>query len=146
MTIMWRWATGKLTTTHNSVPVEIFRFLRTSFLPARWMRQAYRAGVSFFSRTKFQPCILRKCRGQSHESRARVLSLSDRSFKSPWRRLRQVPENWTLFLQSKDQFRGNTGPDWGRNTESPETRLRASRRAFRTEWSHKDQGKRTLDS
>lgn len=25
MTIMWRWATGKLTTTHNSVPVEIFQ-------------------------------------------------------------------------------------------------------------------------
>ena len=38
MTTMWRWATGKLTSTHNSVPVEIFRFLRTSFLPAWWMR------------------------------------------------------------------------------------------------------------
>ena len=38
MTTMRRWATGKLTTTHNSVPVEIFRFLRTSFLPAWWMR------------------------------------------------------------------------------------------------------------
>ena len=36
--------------------------------------------------------------------------------------------------------------DSGRNTESPETGLRASRRAFRTERSHKDQGKRTLDS
>ena len=35
MTIMWRWATGKLTTTNNSVPVEMFRFLTTSFLPAR---------------------------------------------------------------------------------------------------------------
>lgn len=49
------------------------------------------------------------------------------------------------YLQSKDQFRGNTGPDSGRNTESPETGLRASRRAFRTERSHKDQGKGTLD-
>ena len=78
MTIMWRWATGKLTTTHNSVPVEIFRFLRTSFLRAWWMRWAYRAGVSFFSRTKFQPCILRKYISQSHESRARELSMSDR--------------------------------------------------------------------